>query len=291
VIVTIGLFFVMSGGALAATHHLVIITSLKQISPSVRKQLQKEGPAGKEGAAGREGKPGVNGVNGANGGGGESVTSAEVKAGEQGCKLGGSKFTVGGKETFACNGEKGEKGKAGESVTITSNPASCKEGGAEFKVGSGTPTYACNGEKGVIHPGETLAPGATETGVWAFSVNTTLRQNLLPISFPIPLAASVRSVECLHNPPGPECHVFVVKPEETGTGECEGGTVEKPIAKPGNLCIYQGTEDENVNDEFGFRNPGGSQSIGTSGIVLSITTTSPEGGEATGTWAVTAPNG
>jgi hypothetical protein len=63
VAVTLALVFAMSGGALAAQHYL--ITSTKQIKPSVLKQLRgrtgAKGPQGKPGAAGSSGTPGVAG--------------------------------------------------------------------------------------------------------------------------------------------------------------------------------------------------------------------------------------
>ncbi len=66
VVATLALLFAMSGGALAASKYL--ITSTKQISPKVVKQLKgKAGPAGatgKEGALGKEGPPGKDGAEG-----------------------------------------------------------------------------------------------------------------------------------------------------------------------------------------------------------------------------------
>ena len=44
------------------------------------------------------------------------------------------------------------------------------EGRSEFTAAEGKKTYACNGEKGVIHPGETLAPEASEYGAWTAGV-------------------------------------------------------------------------------------------------------------------------
>ena len=65
------------------------------------------GPTGPAGGTGPQGGPGTNGTNGENGKPGESVTSETLAAGKGGCTDGGSKFTVGGKETKACNGQTG----------------------------------------------------------------------------------------------------------------------------------------------------------------------------------------
>jgi hypothetical protein len=75
VVATLALLFAMSGGALAASKYL--ITSTKQISPKVVKQLKgnagpagntgPSGPAGKEGQTGKTGEPGKEGKAGAPG--------------------------------------------------------------------------------------------------------------------------------------------------------------------------------------------------------------------------------
>ena len=166
VAMTLALVFAMTGGAYAAKKYL--ITSTKQISPKVLKSLQgkagAQGPAGHAGpqgspgaqgpagAAGKDGAPGANGKDGANG---ESVASSTLKAGEEGCKEGGSKFVVGAKTTTACNGEKGAKGAEGNPWT----------------------------------PNGTLPSEATETGTWSFGPETREGLEIRSIaSFPIPLA-------------------------------------------------------------------------------------------------------
>jgi hypothetical protein len=65
-IAALALVFAMTGGAYAAKKYL--ITSTKQISPSVLKALQgKAGPAGPAGSAGKDGANGANGAPGAKG--------------------------------------------------------------------------------------------------------------------------------------------------------------------------------------------------------------------------------
>jgi hypothetical protein len=99
----LALVFAMTGGAYAAKKYL--ITSTKQISPSVLKQLQgKAGAAGTPGAAGTQGAQGPAGPAGPPGpSGGKGETGAAGKDGLQG-KQGstgatgpaGSPWTVGG---------------------------------------------------------------------------------------------------------------------------------------------------------------------------------------------------
>jgi hypothetical protein len=97
VAVTLALVFALSGGAYAAGRY--VITSTKQIKPSVLKQLRgAAGPAGKAGAAGPSGPAGSPGAAGAAGVRGEAGTAgAEGKEGSRGEK--------------GLKGEKGEKGE------------------------------------------------------------------------------------------------------------------------------------------------------------------------------------
>jgi hypothetical protein len=84
VIATFALLFAMSGGALAANHYL--LTSTKQISPSVMKKLKGRtgargntgatGATGVPGATGPQGPKGTNGTNGVNGVNGKDGFSA-----------------------------------------------------------------------------------------------------------------------------------------------------------------------------------------------------------------------
>ncbi len=302
VVATLALVFAMSGGALAATHYL--ITSKKQISPKVLKELKggagaagAMGAAGAAGAPGKEGAAGKDGASGNSGANGESVLVKGVSPGAE-CKEGGSEFKVGsGTATYACNGAKGKEGKEGASVVnteIAPSPANpeCKEGGSEFKVGSSTATYACNGKEGSPWTDKGVLPAeATETGTWSFSTNSTKavgRKPRVSISFTIPLAGPLPAEAC--NVDAPTCHVHLIKEEEEppAGGGCGGGTVEKPTAEPGNLCIYI-KELEGADEEFLYENPANATSgAGTTGIVLGIPMKEGTGGEGRGTWAVTA---
>jgi hypothetical protein len=74
VLAVVALVFAMTSGAVAAKKYL--ITSTKQISPSVLKKLTgkpgKPGPAGPAGAVGKAGANGANGTNGSNGTNGQN---------------------------------------------------------------------------------------------------------------------------------------------------------------------------------------------------------------------------
>ena len=87
---TLALVFAMSGGALAATHY--VITSTKQIKPSVLKELKGKagvtGPAGATGPGGANGQAGAAGPQGPGGatgpGGGAGPTGAPGATGAAG---------------------------------------------------------------------------------------------------------------------------------------------------------------------------------------------------------------
>jgi hypothetical protein len=240
---TLALFFAMSGGALAASHYL--ITSTKQIKPSVLSALK--GNAGKTGPAGAQGERGPAGANGANGVNGESK---EGKAGTNGISPEGAEFPVGSSKG-TCN---------------------AKQGGVEFK-GVNT-TYACNGKNGLTGFTEKLPPGKTETGTWSVLTNIgsfgLADEGFAAVSFAIPLEVAVNEEEDVH----------VLTAAEPATAECPG-TVTKPAAEPGELCVY--TSEERAKPVFQGVSPDA-----TSGVVLAFKGEN-EKGVAFGSWAVTAP--
>ncbi|MFZ2050546.1 MAG: hypothetical protein WAU69_06390 [Solirubrobacteraceae bacterium] len=187
---------VMSGGAYAASKYL--ITSTKQISPTVLKKLRgAAGPRGAAGATGPQGLQGKEGVAGKNG-------------------------------TNGTAGEKGQPGAPGESVTTTrlaEKNVNCAAGGAEFKVGSGAPAYACNGSVAT-----TLKKGETERGSWGMTITSTKfggkNVGAAPITFQVPMysEAAIEHVEYL-----PEGHT---------TTNCVGKENGEFQAAEGYLCIY-----------------------------------------------------
>jgi hypothetical protein len=203
VAVTVALLFAMTGGAYAAKKY--VITSTKQISPSVLKSLQgkagaagangAQGPAGAQGSAGPQGPAGVGGAKGDAGAAGKDGSAGPVGA----------------------TGAKGETGlKGANGAAGATGPA-----GVAGPMGPAGPT--CPG-------GECLLPvGATETGVWSFTAKG-VAETYVNVSFPLRLVAA------------PEFH-YVTK-EEAGTEPAilEGcpGRATKPEAAAGQLCLYEG---------------------------------------------------
>jgi hypothetical protein len=89
--------------------------------------------------------------------------------------------------------------------------------------------------------------------------------------------------------PAPEPH-FVTQEEEENEevpAGCAGGTIEKPTAKPGNLCVYEGFM---LAEFVGFDNPGGHFLVFAGTTTAGTLATFKGEGVciARGTWAVTA---
>jgi hypothetical protein len=276
--VTLALVFAMSGGAYAASKY--VITSTKQISPKVLKQLKgkngKNGAAGATGPAGPQGPPGAAGAKGETGATG--LPGLEGKAGSSG---------INGKSVAVT-----------EEKTGTSNCGGA--GGASFEAeGSGKKIFACNGKEGSPWTaGGTLPSGKTETGTWSVAGKPFHEEvELLPghifnfywayssISFPIRLSAPLLSG-----------HIHVVLSGEKGSGSgCPTtSSVDNPEAENGNLCIFQGSSGSEHNvggSSIVALNPGTEEEgeTATTGAILKVIP-EPEGSEvsAYGTWAVTA---
>jgi hypothetical protein len=95
------------------------------------------------------------------------------------------------------------------------------------------------GEAGVIHPGETLPVGATETGAWA--LGRTSSTAFTGISFTIPLAEALEQAEVhfIRSSNNKELVFNFVSEalEELSQTACPG-TAAEPKAASGNLCVY-----------------------------------------------------
>jgi Collagen triple helix repeat (20 copies) len=211
-----------------------LITSTRQISPTVLKALK----AGR-GSAGANGAPGNPGAQGT--------------AGSQGAQ--------GPKGDPGAGGARGETGETGEQ-------------GAEGERGPAGATGATGVKGDPWTPNNTLPKGATETGVWGIRQAPEGKEELLSLSFPIPLANELDEAH-VHIAPDPACP----------------GTVEKPTAEPGNLCVYPGVAAniklEQIVKPYGL-NEKGAGTTGANLVIIANTEPPVPLFYSNGTWAVTA---
>jgi hypothetical protein len=268
VVLTLALLFAMSGGAYAAKRYL--ITSAKQISPKVLKQIQgkaglagpvgPQGPSGPAGQGGPAGPGGAQGGTGASGANGVSVSSTESKA-----KIG-----------------------------------PCKEGGSEFQAASGV-TYACNGEKGKegTFGGQTLPAGKTLKGEWAASTyaeaappaNPGFGRAVGAVSFALPVSPALELSRAHYI--GAEEGEGEAKenlPEEEVNGKmikvCTGNHTA-PAAAEGRLCVFGETEHNllsSAKPSVAIPQVSGT----TAGFTVSAFSGAKGAVWMEGTWAVTA---
>lgn len=254
VTLTLALVFMMTGGAYAAKKYL--ITSTKQISPAVLKQLQGKAGPGAPGAPGAPGPQGPVGPAGANG------------KGEQ--------------------GQKGDQGPAGPTGPAGATGPSGTPGATGPKGATGTPGIP--GENGTTGPtgpegspwtvGGTLPSGKSEKGTWVVSGNTGERHTT-SISFPIPLAGALA-----------EEHVHFIEGKGTGGGCPVGSEAGKPEAEPGNLCVFvDAAFTNNLETAVVVSGENGALGAGVAGawlLVIPKPIEPPVAMSANGTWAVTA---
>lgn len=264
VAMTLALVFAMTGGAYAAKHYL--ITSTKQISPKVLKQLK--------GAKGANGANGAAGVAGAQGPQGPAGVKGET----------GPKGETGAKGEQGIQGSPGTNGASVTNTKVEPGEPECEErGGAKFKVASGAPTFACNGKQGSPWTaGGTLPSGATETGNWSGVIgkgiageNEKFGFAAPSLSFTIELAAAIPSNQVEIKP------LWYDGSDKTGEEheQCPG-TAEAPKAKAGFVCIYTLSDaTEAVQKPVQTSNP--------AGVVFAMVS-EHIGLSAFGTWAVTA---
>lgn len=190
-IAVVALLFAMTGGAWAVTHHS---GHPRKVKKGPRGPQGETGPAGPAGPAGPQGLQGETGPAGAKGERG--APGAEGKPGPEGQQ--GPQGVPGVNGGPGAQGEKGETGEVGPKG----------EPGSPWAVGGKLPT------------------GKTETGTWSAGPFETKGQQLVSISFPIPLAFAFTEEQI---------HFLSVGGGETP--ECPG-TVEEPKAASGNLCVY-----------------------------------------------------
>jgi hypothetical protein len=168
IISVLALVLALTGSAFAAKY---IITSTKQIKPSVLRQLKgKSGPTGPQGLAGPAGKNGADGARGPAGPAGPAGTGATGPTGPAGT---------------GATGPTGATGATGASGTAGATGATGPTGTA----GAACPSNVC-----------TLPAGATETGVWSFGGNgdnfampsisyplkPTFQPNVIYVNFALP---------------------------------------------------------------------------------------------------------
>jgi hypothetical protein len=196
-------------------------------------------------------------------------------------KLKGAKGAAGAK------GDTGPAGPAGPAGTAgVGTPGAEGKAGVEGK--QGVPGVAGeNGEKG--EKGEPWTPNgvlpskATETGTWSDQAHEASLA-ISTISFPVQLKEGLNTE-----------HVHFVTESELGLVEQCKGTVEKPTAVAGNLCVYVGFLSEMEPTGFGVvKDPSQpfatGNATGVAGATIFLTPHEESvTGTAYGTWAVTAP--
>jgi len=271
IVAVIALILALAGGAFAASGALTG-KQKKEVTKIAKQYAGKTGANGAPGANGTNGangKDGVNGTNGKDGKNGESVTISAATIAE--CSEGGTKFTNGTGSGKACNGEPGEPGEAGP---------------------KGEPWT----------PNNTLPSGAIETGSWAFSADESESPALVPISFPVQLAAFLNE-EQVHF--STEANFEDFDEGGDGTEGCKGsyknpagtgsGTL-KPNP-PGQLCVYLNTDGVNGIKNATFEgiyfltaqiavDGGGEKGAGRPGATLAFKIDGGVG-YGVGSWAVT----
>ncbi len=275
---TLALVFALTGGAFAATgggsnpSHATLTASAAKAKAKTK--AVPRGPAGPKGATGPAGATGATGATGPGGAAGPAGPTGP--AGDTG--------PAGGAGPTGATGPAGPKGSTGA---------------------AGAP-----GEPGVIHPGETLAAGASETGAWSagvVSLGTPLPVgdvlHVSVASFTIPLATPLNGERCSEEPATRKepCQVHYINPH--GEEVIEGGrTVQPPIAEcpgkaakpeatPGNFCVYAELEEGVASGSVAIYDPGTHliEGAGTTGAVEGFKVTGTSQPESFGTWAVTAP--
>ena len=294
------LVFAMLGGAYAASNSdsgpMATVSKAKKKAKK-KAAKAKRGPRGPKGPAGPAGGAGPAGPAGSAGAKGD--TGAAGQAGPA--------------------GRAGADGAAGQSVTTAVEPpfGECGEQeGVRLNSASGA-NFVCNGAPGPQGsagspwiPDNTLPAGATQTGAWAFGRYATEAPSeaLVPISFPIPLAAPLTGGSVV-SPSGLTVHFIQsngkevvfdpsvnpggpteVDPTNCGIGIAPNVDAANPQAKPGHLCVYAGNTliNSSLISNGQILRPSNIGSVGAdvSGATL-VFKLSGANARGAGTWAVT----
>jgi hypothetical protein len=166
-------------------------------------------------------------------------------------------------KSFQRTGPAGAQGLPGANGTDGKNGATGATGAQGPKGETGA-----TGPVGAINTEGPLPSGKSETGLWNLP-STVRAENVLSISFPIPLGA------------GSEVTGHFIGFGEGETAECPG-TVNAPKAAPGNLCVYVlGAENVSVAES--------SAAPRAYGAYLVVKDPSELSASALGSWAVTVP--
>jgi len=251
VVAIVALVAALAGSAYAAKKY--VVTSTKQIKPSVLKELKgKEGKAGANGANGTNGTNGAKGdagapgKNGIDGSDGKSVAVTPVAGGEPECAgLGGAMVEVENTPPGieVCNGEEGAKGEKGEPWTVNN----------------------------------TLPKDAVETGAWSFTA-LGAEEVGATISFSIPLMPPVPA------PPGLEGSDVHYKTDANFGDFCEGGLESPKVKVSGTLCVYEGTMPAGVTREGIWKLNNATPGASAAGALVVFITTGA--GHGWGSWAL-----
>jgi len=164
-------------------------------------------------------------------------------------KLKGPRGPVGPTGSAGSKGDPGARGPAGP------------EGKQGAKGDKGDPWTA----------GGVLPPGATETGVWGYTLAEGA-EDIIPVSFPIPLASPI-AIE-------PTSNVHVIGTPGEDPTNCPG-TADQPEAAPGHLCLYAFFPPSGTVGSITFSK--------VSGVLLSAQAEATATAFGAGTWAVRAP--
>lgn len=272
-----------------------------------------KGEAGPQGAKGATGKTGATGKKGATGG--QGLKGATGPKGSTG--LQGPKGATGAKGATGTKGATGATGTGG--VTGPAGPTGAKgptgDAGAKGLTGAKGPTGApggATGSKGAT--GATGPGGGLETpivGTWSANGEAGAEEGKIPLQASISFVKSISPApDLVYRMIGFGGATFAFN-TETGAPidfevtskefeeRCGTGTVTIPDAKPGNLCVYVGTEQGLLPAGFGKLAEENEAPIArwaspspTTGAIIPLVLNEPVfefeslGGFANGSWAV-----